>query len=74
MANTTNRELMLDIFKVGMDLKRIKDINNIDNVAFLLDSTLAAECGSSSSSSGSGEHEAHGVAPGTGTSNSDQAQ
>jgi hypothetical protein len=55
---------MLDIYKVGIDLKRIKDIYSVDNVAFLLDSTLATECGSSSSSSsGSDEHQEHGVNP-----------
>lgn len=55
LTTSSNEHILREIYRMGNELKIIKDINNATNVAFLLDSTIATECFSSSSSSSSSE-------------------
>jgi len=55
IATEDNRDILQEIYKTGSAIKRMKDINSANSITYLLDSTLATQCMSSSSSSSSSE-------------------
>ena len=53
VATEANRPILQEILKSGHTIKRIKDINSVNTITYLLDSTLATQCSSGSSDSSS---------------------
>ena len=53
LATEDNRDILQEVYKTGSTIKRIKDIHSANAITYLLDSTLATQCVSSSSSSSS---------------------
>ena len=72
VATEANRPILQEVLKSGNTIKRIKDINSVNAITYLLDSTLATQCwssgssdssSSSSSESGSWSNEIHNEDP-----------
>jgi hypothetical protein len=66
VATEANRPILQEILKSGHAIKRIKDINSVKTITYLLDSTLSTQCRSSESSdssSGSMSNEIHNEDP-----------
>jgi hypothetical protein len=53
IATEANRPILQEILKSGHTIKRIKDINSVDSITYLLDTTISTQCRSSESSDSS---------------------